>query len=327
MKFDVIIGNPPYQLEDGAEFGSASPLYHSFIEKAIEMDPQYITMITPSRWFIGGKSLTEFREKMIRDKRLKEIVHYQHSRDCFKNVLISGGVNYFLWDSNYNGKCKIKNINSNGTINNSFRTLQFKDTDIFINDNILFSIVKKVSNKSNVSDKNFSDFVSVRDPFKIKNLNNITTKRKSQKDLVIYGHQQKGFIGSKEVSRNEELINKNKLFVSFAYGSGHEKVNQVINKPFVPEVGSVCSGTYLVIGPFKDENETKNVKKYMETKFFRSLVYALKKTQHGTKKVYKFVPIEDFSKELTDSYLYKKYNLSQDEINYIEENVKEIKGA
>ena len=316
MKFDVIIGNPPYQLSDGGAKASAMPLYHKFVEKAINLNPNYITMITPSRWFTGGRGLDSFRKSMMRDKRMKKIVDYNLSTELFPTVGITGGVNYFLWSKSHNGKCEVVNV-IKGESNKSNRFLQHEDLDIFINDNVLFNIVSKVS--KNKTDK-FSKLVSPRDPYENHPLGKLSINPKKG-SVPIYDFTGKGYVNPSEVVNRWEYHYTHKIFISYAYIIGGTPV-QVLNKPFVPEEDAICSGTYLTIGPFKDKNEADNAVTYMQTKFFRALVYSLKRTQHGTRKVYQLVPIQDFSKPWTDDELYRKYKLTQQEIDYIEENIR-----
>lgn len=322
VKFDVIIGNPPYQLEDGANNGSAIALYDKFVDKSIEMSPKYISMIVPSRWFIGGKGLDEFRSRMVRDTRIKKLHNFEDAREAFKQVGIFGGVNYFLWDSQYDGKCEITTT-LNGVEEYSKRYLNSdKNKDIFISNNTLFGIVEKVKSKK---EKTFDSLVSPRNPYSIKDNASFQSSKTNKNNIQIY--EQKGkkdrFVDKKDVGRFDFHF-EHKIFITFAYGTLEMENAQVINKPIKPEKDSICSGTYLTIGPFNNENEVDNAIDYMKTKFFRILISALKNTQHGTKKTYSFVPMQDFSKKWNDSDLYNKYGLNQKEIKFIEERIRAL---
>lgn len=313
MKFDVIIGNPPYQLETGSGGAQSTPLYNKFIEEAIKLNPKYISMITPSRWFYGGMGLNNFRQVMIADTRLRKMIDYQSSLDCFPSMGINGGINYFLWDNTYDGPCSIVNIRVDGSVNEAERLLKYKDLDVFINDNILFNIIEK--NKFADDNEMFSSLVSSAGPYG--KLNRKITKNKIKNtDSLIYGHKVRGYIDNKYITNNK-FDYDNKIFISLAYG-GNINSMQVINKPFIPEQDAICSETYLSIGPFKSNDEANNALNYMQTKFFRAMVYSIKKTQHGTKKAYRFVPMQDWTKSWTDKELYEKYNITKEEEDYIE---------
>ncbi len=317
MTFDVIIGNPPYQLADGGNAASAKPLYHLFVQQAIRLSPRYLSMIIPARWYSGGKGLDEFRDLMLNDTRLSYLVDYFDSNDCFPGIDLSGGVCYFLWDQQHSGDCIVRSI-INGKESIIQRPLIEKGNDSFVRFNSSISILEKIKQ---FHESSFIQLVSSRKPFGITTNEKIDTE-KGINGIKIYAYPKNGYIESSKVSANKQSVYKPKVLISYAYGERGNFPYLVIGKPFIGEVNSCCSETYLMIGPFDTTNECENVMSYIRTKFFRFLVLLRKNTQHATSKVYQFVPLQDFSHPWTDEMLYKKYNLTEDEIAFIESMIR-----
>lgn len=319
MKFDVIISNPPYQISDGGAQASATPIYNLFVQQAKKLNPRYLVMIIPSRWFAGGKGLDEFRDNMINDTRVKYLRDFLNASDCFGNgIQIKGGVCYFLWDRDYKGMCTIETFSHTGLISKSTRYMKIENNDVFIRRNEAVSILEKVKN---LKFESFSKLVSARRPFGLSTNIKGHTKQNS-KDIKIYIRGTTNFISTNEITRNNDWINKYKIYITKAYGANDEWPHQVLNKPLFGNKSTCCSETYLVIGPFETISETKNIMSYIRTKFFRFLVSLKKVSQDATQKVYEFVPMQDFSRPWTDEELYKKYNLTDEEIAFIESMIK-----
>jgi site-specific DNA-methyltransferase (adenine-specific) len=316
MKFDVIIGNPPYQLNDGGGVGSSAiPIYHHFVNQAIKLQPKYLVMITPSRWFSGGKGLDDFRNKMLKDKRIKNIVDYTDASECFPGVEIKGGVNYFLWDKDYSGKCKIQLIKNSTIVETSERYLLHKDLDIFVRNEMGLVILEKIKLKSK---RNFDEIVSFRLPFGLNSTFDEYKQKSEISNIKVYGNKKNGYISIDKVSKNKNLAYKWKLFVPKAIGSGDSKTDVV--KPLVGEPFSVCTETYLLIGPFDTEQIAQNVNQYISTKFFHFLLGLRKNTQNSTSDSYKFIPYLDFKLKWNDEKLFKYFDLNKNEIDFIIEN-------
>lgn len=317
MKFDVIIGNPPYQLSDGGAKASARPIYHQFVQQSKKLNPKYISMIIPSRWFAGGKGLDEFRNSMLNDRKIKNIVDYINSNECFSGVDIAGGICYFLWSKNYNGKCNVKNI-INGKQQISDRELCEFKTFIRYSDSI--NIIHKIQA---LHEKTMDNFVSSRKPFGL----DTSVQPINDGDIVIRYNKGLGRYKSNIIKTGITLIDKWKTIISYvSYDhagqpdkEGTRKVMSVIE---VLPPNSVCTETYLIAGAFECEKKAKNLQNYLKTKFVRFLVAQIALSQHITKNSFLFVPTQDFSKTWTDAELYAKYGLTEEEIAFIESMIK-----
>ena len=336
MKFDVIISNPPYQLSDGGHGASAMPIYQKFIRQAKKLSPRYLTMIVPSRWFTGGRGLDDFRDEMLHDDRIRVINDYPDASDCFPGVEIKGGVSFFLWDRDNRGDCKVLTHYSNGPTIESVRPLLEKDMNIFIRDSRQIDILHKIQAKG---EKQFIDIMSANDPFgydvRVEN-SYLRVKPKYEMkpfkgscEFYYWGWRDQGvgYIDRSTARKGDEYIDKYKVMVPRAWGIGNIEKDKV--NPFIGAPNSVCTETYTVIGPFETQQECENVVSYINTKFFHFLVSIVKITQAAAKHVYKLIPIQDFSHKWNDKMLYKKYNLSKDEIDFIENSVwasKEVGG-
>ncbi|MGI6227075.1 MAG: Eco57I restriction-modification methylase domain-containing protein [Peptococcales bacterium] len=320
MTFDVIASNVPYQLNDGGGSGTSSmPIYQKFVEQAIKLNPRYITMIIPSRWFSGGKGLDSFRDTMLNDRRLVQIHDYIEAADCFPGVQIKGGVCYFLWDRDNPGDCLVTTYKDNQKNTPIKRPLLEKNCDVFIRYNEGVDIYRKVIS---ANEDSFEELVSTRRPFGFSSKFRGRKNRTKTDDVLLYQNGGTSFVARQEILRNEHLVDKWKVFIPFL-GSGSDTFpHMILGKPFVGAPGTACTETYLVIEGASSENEAKNIISYIATRFFRFLVLLKKPSQNATKKVYSFVPQQDFTRPWTDEELYKKYNISESEIGFIESMIR-----
>lgn len=317
MKFDVIIGNPPYQLSDGGNGASASPLYHRFVRQAQKLKPRYLTMIIPSRWFGGGKGLDDFRREMLNDNHIRVLVDYENASDCFPGVDIAGGVCYFLWDRDNPGLCDVVNIRNNETMH-SVRALNEFDT--FIRHDQAASIVRKVCA---FGEPMMSNMVSSSKPFGLRTF----VRPQESGDILLRWQNGEGPYRRDEITIGRELIDKWKVITSYvgydhAGNPGKDGKRRVFSKIDILPPGTICTETYLVVGSFDTEQEAKNLVAYMKTLFFRFLVAQCMYSHHITKEAYRLVPIQDFSQSWTDEKLYVKYGITDEEIKFIESMVR-----
>lgn len=321
MQFDVIIGNPPYQLSDGGGRDSgAISLYHKFIQNAIKLNPRFLTMIVPARWYSGGKGLDDFRDEMLNDKRISQIHDYPETSDCFPGLNIRGGICYFLWDRMHSGKCKVINYKSGQIQSISSRPLKEPNSHVFIRYNEAISILRKVQA---FKEKSLEEIVSARKPFGLdSNFSSYKKNQTNENNITLYRFGEIGYINDKQVIKNLNWVKEIKVLVSKASPGGDNYPHQIISKPIIAKPLSCCTETYLVVGIYKRLKDANNVLSYMQTRFFRFMMSLIKNTQNISRNVFYFVPMQDFNEEWTDEKLYKKYGLSQEEIDFIESMIK-----
>lgn len=334
MQFDVIIGNPPYQLDDGGYGTSAAPIYQLFVQQAKALEPRYLSMVIPSRWFAGGKGLDEFRESMLADDRLRSIDDYLSAADVFPGVGLKGGVCFFLWDRDNRGSCRISTHFKDWPVSTTTRPLQEEGADVFIRFNEGLSILKKVvaveggvpDSVSLPRDKRFDRLVSSRKPFGLET----TFKGKATKskgDVLIYQNGGTGYVPRKSIPTGTDLIDVWKIYVGRAApGTGNKDTypHRIISTPFVGESGSISSETYLCIAPFNSKSQAECALSYLQCRLTRLLILLHKPSQDTTRKVYTFVPTQKWTQRWTDADLYKKYGLSAGEIAFIEKIVRPL---
>lgn len=317
LKFDAIVGNPPYQLPDGGNKSSAIPIYQMFVSQAIEINPQYTSMIMPAKWYSGGRNLDSFRAMMLKDNRISTLHDFSDSNECFEGVDIAGGLCYFLWDRDYNGDCTVVN-HHNGEISSTVRNLN--TDEIFVRNGKALPIIAKVKEQ----DKHFySERVSAQRPFGLRTY--VTPTQEG--DITLRYSKGRGPYKRKLVTSGLEWIDKWKVIMSYLtydHAGRADKNGQrrIFSTMEVLNPGEVCTETYIVIDAFDTEAEAKNLLKYLKTRFARFLVSQVTTTQHLSKGSFALVPIQDFTKPWTDAELYAKYNLTAEEVAFIEAMIK-----
>jgi site-specific DNA-methyltransferase (adenine-specific) len=329
MQFDVIIGNPPYQLDDGGFGTSAAPIYHLFVEQAKSLEPRYLSMVIPSRWFAGGKGLDEFRESMLTDNRLRSIDDYLSAADVFPGVGLKGGVSYFLRDKDNPGDCQVSTHFKDWPVSTTTRPLLEEGADVFIRFNEGLSILKKVAAFENAGgakslvlpdNKRFDQLVSSLRPFGLRTYFRGKAKG-SAGDVLVIQNGGKGYATRKSIKTGVDLIDVWKIYVGRAApGTGNRDTypHRIISTPFVGEPGSISSETYLCIAPFASKSQAESALSYLCCRLTRFLILLHKPSQDTTRKVYTFVPTQDWTRPWTDGDLYKKYGLTAREIAFIE---------
>jgi len=311
MKFDVIIGNPPYQLSDAGESAGASPIYNVFVEQAKKLNPRFLSMIIPSRWFAGGKGLDAFRDTMLNDQRISTLVDFPIASDVFPGVKVIGGVCYFLWERDHKGPCRVTTC-MNGAEDSMIRPLNQYDT--FVRFNKAIPILEKIRAKNYPA---FSDQVSRQKPFGLRTF----VQPSGKGNIRLYANRSIGRIERSEIAAGTEMLNRWKVFISMAYGEGGEARDYprlIMGKPIVAPPMSACTETYIVVGIYDNENEARNLDIFLRTKFLRFLVGLRKNTQHITKDRFAFVPQLPMTKKWTDDILYSHFGLTDKQIAFID---------
>lgn len=319
MKFDVIIGNPPYQLSDGGNGASARPIYQLFVEQAKRLNPRYITMITPSRWFAGGKGLDEFRANCLADSRLRIIVDYVNAKECFPGISLSGGINYFLWDRDHPGQCLFTS-NYDNKKSSLLRTLN--EFPIFIRFNEAITIIKKVLRTKPDA---FPSLVSSRNPFGVPSYERGDLKP-FRNSVKLFSSKGTGYIHPKSMDKTVDLstykLMLSKVTSEHAGEPDKDGKFKIISTIQMINPNEVCTDSYLTIGNFANKEEAYNALRYLKTKFARFLLLQGVSSINLSKDKFLFVPVQDFTQEWTDAKLYEKYGLTTEEINFIESMIK-----
>lgn len=325
MKFDVIVGNPPYQMEADEAGQNVVPIYHLFVEQALQLTPRYLTMVTPSRWMSGGRRLGEFRARMLTGGHLRALVDYPNAGEIFPGVEIKGGVAFFLWNQE-TGTCASTLVRGKHKVGPIERNLE--RFDVHIRDPRAVNILEKVLSRQ---EQSFSSIVSTRDPFGpalSSNFKDFTMSR-SEGDYLLFmnegANRVQRWVAPRYVTRNLDVVGKWKIFIPEAGSDGGQRIpDVVIGRPVIAPPQSVCTLTYLFLGPFEAEDEALSADSYIRTRFFRFLVSLRKITQHAPRSTYEWVPIQSWDRTWSDSELFDRYDISSDEQRYIEEMVKEM---
>lgn len=332
MHFDVVIGNPPYQLSDGGFGKSAAPIYQYFVEQAKKLDPTYLSMIIPSRWFVGGKGLSDFRKVMLSDTRIQELHDFPDSREVFPEVDVAGGICYFLWAKHHSGPAIIS-THRKGTTSVSRRPLLEPGNDVFVRDNVAISILRKIYSKEMrvspeealtklPSSKQFSQQVSARKPFGLPT-NFRAEKHKSAENKIAVIHSGGvGWTSEKHVLVGREAIAKWKAYTSKASHDhagqpGKDGTRRVLGRTGISQPGTVVTETYIILGAFDTKEEAESCISYARTRLFRFLVSLRSSTQDITRTRFEFVPMQKWDRDWSDEELYQMYGLNTEEIAYI----------
>ena len=320
MQFDVIIGNPPYQLETDGYGNQARPIYHQFVVQAKQLDPHYLVMVTPSRWFSGGMGLSDFRESMLSDKRMRRIVDYPKLYEGFPGVKIRGGISYFIWDRDYNGPCEMQTI-WDGEPTGPAVARYLDAYDILVRRNESVSILEKVRAKG---EPTLDARVSSQKPFGLAtNFKAKPTNAGMRSPVKLFANQRIAWTERADIPINSGWIDEWKVLMTRIQGTSAAVETKFLSKPIIAEPGTACTETYLVAGHFESETEAIDYATYLRTRFVRFLVSLRKSTQDALRPVYTFVPDLPLNKEWTDAKLYKRYGLSKEEIAFIESQVAE----
>lgn len=336
MHFDVVIGNPPYQLSDGGSGASAMPIYQKFVDSAKSLEPRFLTMIVPSRWMSGGRGLDSFRSEMLEDGRVRNLVDFLDSRDVFPGVDVAGGVCYFLWDRDHSGVCEVQTTHKGNVSTTAVRPLLEKGLDVFVRFNEGIAILKKIidvecgpnTEKFNLpSERQFVRHVSAQRPFGLRTFYRGAETKNSESDAFVLQSGGRGWAPRTDITESTHLIDRWKVFTSkssseHAGQSDKEGRRKVLSLTGVLPPASVVTETYVILGDFDTEEEARNCLSYVTTKFFRFLIVLRSSAQDISRSAYKFIPEQDFSRPWTDQDLYEKYGITSEEESFIDSLVR-----
>lgn len=316
MQFDVIVGNPPYQMTGAAGGTSDSSIYHLFVQQAFNLEPRFVSMVIPSRWMAGGRGLDEFRAEMLNSRHIRSLADFPDSGTAFPGVQIKGGICYFLWGRDHTGPCDVTRI-ADG-VEHLQKNRVLGEFDVFVRDERALGILRKVVAKGEPS---VLDLLSGDTPFGIAtNFDEWTEKSSSGKiplHLISRGKRSVGFMKRDLIRKNTGMLDAWKVLVPKAYGAGESFPHQILGKEIVAPPPSACTQTYLVVSPFATEESARSFASYYRTRLFRFLVSLRKITQDALRSTYSWVPQQSWNKMWTDEQLYEKYGIGEDEIEYI----------
>jgi len=320
VQFDVIIGNPPYQMTGGAGGSSDSSIYHLFVEQAMRLEPRYLSMVIPARWMAGGRGLDEFRRVMLGDRHMRELVDYPAAYDVFPGVEIKAGVCYFLWDAAYEGDCNVMTIRGGEVLGPISRNLG--EYDVFVRDARAVSILHKVLDRGEAS----INTILTRDTaFGLaSNFDRFHETERSGDVPLYYIRKMKravAYIGRKAVTKSTHLIDTWKVLVPEAFNGGDGLPHQIVGKPLIAPSPSVCTQSFLFFH-VGSRNAAKSLQSYYTTRFFRFLVSQRKITQHALNSTYAWVPMQTWDRTWKDEDLYSQYGITRKEQEYIESQVR-----
>jgi Eco57I restriction-modification methylase len=321
MQFDVIIGNPPYQMTGGAGGSSDSSIYHLFVQQALKLEPRYVCMVMPSRWMAGGRGLDEFRTQILNSRHLRNLTDFPDSGEAFPGVQIKGGVCYFLWDSAYDGTCDVTRVA--GGEEHLQRNRLLGEFDVFVRDERALGILRKVLSKKEPS---VLEFISGDTPFGIAtNFDGWSDKDGAGKialHVISRGERTVGFIKRSDIRKNIDALGVWKVLVPEAYGAGETFPHQILGREIVASPPSACTQSYLFVSPFRSERAAKSFASYYRTRLFRFLVSLRKITQHALRSTYSWVPQQSWDRTWTDNLLYEKYGITKREISFIDSMIR-----
>ena len=320
MEFDVIIGNPPYQMTGGGGGTNDSSIYHLFVQQAMRLEPRYLSMVIPSRWMAGGRGLDDFRRAMLGDRHLRALVDYPNSAQVFPGVDLKSGVCFFMWDRSYVGDCAVTLVRDQDQVGPTLRKLD--EYDVFIRDERAAAILKKIRCREEPS---FENLLTGDTPFGLAtNFKEFKLGEPSEDEIKVYASsntgRRSGTMKRAVITKNTHLIDAWKVLAPQAGpgNSGGQVIpDTVLGKPSIAEPGSVCTQTWIVAGPLASRRQAEHVARYLQTSFARFIVSLRKISQHAMRGVYRWVPQQDWDQEWTDELLYRKYEITKNEVEFI----------
>lgn len=329
MKFDVIIGNPPYQLSDGGFGESARPIYQLFVQQAKKLKPRFLSMIIPARWYAGGKGLDAFRDEMLHDHRISHLIDYPKLYDGFPGVKIRGGVCYFLWERDYDGPCSVQTMWDGQPLGKPMKR-RLDTYDVLVRRNEAVSILDKVRayRINGQPEPTLDRQVSSRKPFGFPtNFHGSASPKGLRQAVKLYGSKRLSYVSRSDIAQNQEWIDGWKVLMTAVQGTSAAVETKFLSNPIIAGPGEACTETYLVAGRFDTETSAHRYAAYLRTRFVRFLVSLRKPTQHATRDVYAFIPDLPLARVWTDEKLYERYGLSKEQIAFIESMVRPMDDA